>query len=164
LPHTVMVAESVLVKSMAGVAKLRMSVNIIRMVLSAKVGSWLLYLTINRRWGAKSIQSVRSKIHRFRSLPYRVSLNKRHQSHIGFCENPKPTRPCINYPLPNFGHEKLVFFGKLKVIQSLARYGMAKISMKQFCGLFKFTHKKKTRQDACPGGFLCTVRKYWFSD
>jgi len=36
-----MVAESILVKSMAGVAKLRMSVNIIKMVLSAKVGSWL---------------------------------------------------------------------------------------------------------------------------
>jgi hypothetical protein len=44
----------------------------------------------------------------------RVSLNKLHQSPIGFCENPQLTRLCVNYPLPNFSHEKLVFFRKLK--------------------------------------------------
>jgi hypothetical protein len=38
----------------------------------------------------------------------------RHKSPIEFCENPKPTRLCINYQLPNFSHEKLVFFLEIK--------------------------------------------------
>jgi hypothetical protein len=43
-----------------------------------------------------------------------VRLNKRHQSPIGFCENQQPTRLCVNYPLPDFSYEKLVFFWEIK--------------------------------------------------
>lgn len=66
----------------------------------------------NQRLRPRSTATISKRARIFRERW--VRLNKRHESPIGFCENLKPTRPCVNYPLPNFSHKKLVFFGEIK--------------------------------------------------